>query len=311
MKESLFNAKILLFGEYGLTQNSKGLTVPYDFYRGTLKFGSDKNEETTNSNKSLEEFANYLEKNYKEINNNQLDFINLKEDIKNGMYFDSTIPQGYGIGSSGALVASIYDRYAVNKIEISKTAIQKEDIKKLKTIFSVMESFFHGKSSGIDPLICYLNIPLIINSNDDINSATLSPSTNGKGAIFLLDTEQVGKTAPMVELFFNKLKNKGFRKTVTEEFIKYNNACVDSFVKGEYTSLFLNLKDLSSWVFLNLKPMIPKKIYSLWEQGIKTNSYYLKLCGSGNGGYVLGFTKDFSLAENMLKGYNIEVVYRF
>jgi mevalonate kinase len=27
------------------------------------------------------------------------------------MYFDSSIPQGYGVGS-GALVAAIYDRYA-------------------------------------------------------------------------------------------------------------------------------------------------------------------------------------------------------
>jgi mevalonate kinase len=27
------------------------------------------------------------------------------------MYFDSTIPQGY-VGSSGALVAAIYDKYA-------------------------------------------------------------------------------------------------------------------------------------------------------------------------------------------------------
>jgi mevalonate kinase len=27
----------------------------------------------------------------------------LKQDIEKGMYFDSSIPQGYGVGSSGAL----------------------------------------------------------------------------------------------------------------------------------------------------------------------------------------------------------------
>jgi mevalonate kinase len=33
------------------------------------------------------------------------------------MYFDSSIPQGYGVGSS-ALVAAIYDKYAQNKITV-------------------------------------------------------------------------------------------------------------------------------------------------------------------------------------------------
>ena len=35
-----------------------------------------------------------------------------------GMYFDSSIPQGYGVGSSGALVAAIYDKYAHEKITV-------------------------------------------------------------------------------------------------------------------------------------------------------------------------------------------------
>ena len=32
-----------------------------------------------------------------------------------------------------------------------------------------MESFFHGKSSGLDPLNSYLSIPILIKSKDDIN----------------------------------------------------------------------------------------------------------------------------------------------
>jgi mevalonate kinase len=311
MKESLFNAKVLLFGEYGLIQNSKGLTLPYDFYRGTLKFGSNKDAETLKSNENLREFAVYLENNLKENATHFLDFAKLQNDIKDGMYFDSTIPQGYGIGSSGALVASIYDRYSLHKITVNKSSIDSSAIQELKSVFSKMESFFHGTSSGIDPLICYLNIPLIIHSKNDIHRASISSCVNGKGAVFLIDTKQVGKTAPMIELFFSKLKNKGFRKTMKEEFILYNNACVDAFVKGEYPQLFDNLKNLSSWVYVYLKPMIPKKMYALWEQGIKTNSYYLKLCGSGNGGYILGFAKDFQQAKQMLEGHSVEVIYRF
>jgi mevalonate kinase len=37
------------------------------------------------------------------------DLAELKNDVETGMYFDSSIPQGYGVGSSGALVAAIYE----------------------------------------------------------------------------------------------------------------------------------------------------------------------------------------------------------
>ena len=41
-----------------------------------------------------------------------------RNDVNSGMYFDSSIPQGYGVGSSGALVAAIYDKYAADKITV-------------------------------------------------------------------------------------------------------------------------------------------------------------------------------------------------
>jgi mevalonate kinase len=49
----------------------------------------------------------------------------------------------------------------------------------------------------------------------------------------------------------------------------------------------------------------------LWKKGIETNAYYLKLCGSGGGGYMLGFTEDVVQAKNALKDYKLEVVYSF
>ena len=42
-------------------------------------------------------------------------FERLDADLEKGMYFDSSIPMGYGVGSSGAIVAAIYDRYADHK----------------------------------------------------------------------------------------------------------------------------------------------------------------------------------------------------
>ena len=72
-----------------------------------------------------------------------------------------------------------------------------------------------------------------------------------------------------------------------------------------------NVKKLSKVVLKHFKPMIPDTFHQLWENGIETNDYYLKLCGSGGGGYILGFTEDYQKAQESLKGYKLELVYRF
>ncbi len=130
----------------------------------------------------------------------------LTKDVANGMYFDSSIPQGYGVGSSGALVAAIYDKYANDKITVLEN-LTREKLLSLKVIFGKMESFFHGKSSGLDPLNSYLSLPILINSKDNIESANIpSQHTQGKGAVFLLDSGAIGETAPMVQLFMEQMK---------------------------------------------------------------------------------------------------------
>jgi mevalonate kinase len=235
----------------------------------------------------------------------------LKIDIERGMHFDSSIPQGYGVGSSGALVAAIYDKYANEKITVLEN-LTREKLLQLKTIFSQMESFFHGKSSGLDPLNSYLSIPILINSKDNIEATGIpSQSVTGKGAVFLLDSGIVGETAPMVNIFMENLKEEGFRKMLKSQFIKYTDACVENFLGGDMKSLFANTKQLSKVVLTNFKPMIPEAFHGLWQQGIDTNDYYLKLCGSGGGGYILGFTEDLEKAKKSLKDYKLEVVYQF
>ena len=235
----------------------------------------------------------------------------LEQDIKAGMYFDSSIPQGYGVGSSGALVAALYDKYAQDKITVLEN-LTREKLLKLKAIFSEMESFFHGKSSGLDPLNSYLSIPILINSKDNIEATGIpSQNTNGKGAVFLLDSGIIGETAPMVGVFMEKMKQEGFRTMLKDQFIKHTDACVNDFLKGDVNSLFRNTKELSKVVLNHFKPMIPKQFHSIWKAGIESNTYYLKLCGSGGGGYILGFTEDFQAAQKALIDHKLEVVYNF
>ena len=309
MKGPLFYSKILLFGEYGIIKDSKGLSIPYNFYNGALKMDKNSTQPAVESNLNLNKFLQYLY----EIDSKLVVF-NLAQfelDVNAGMYFDSSIPQGYGVGSSGALVAALYDKYAQDKITVLEN-LTREKLLKLKAIFSEMESFFHGKSSGLDPLNSYLSIPILINSKDNIEATGIpSQNTNGKGAVFLLDSGIIGETAPMVGIFMDKMKQEGFRTMLKNQFIKHTDACVDDFLKGDIKSLFRNTKQLSRVVLNHFAPMIPKQFHAIWKAGIDTNAYYLKLCGSGGGGYILGFTEDFQAAKKALTDYKLEVVYNF
>ena len=312
MKGPLFYSEILLFGEYGIIQDSKGLSIPYNFYNGALKTDENPSEEAISSNGHLKRFVAHLKNlEIEQPDLVQFDLVTLEADVTNGMYFDSSIPQGYGVGSSGALVAAIYDKYAQNKITVLEN-LTREKLLELKTIFSQMESFFHGKSSGLDPLNSYLSIPILINSKDNIEATGIpTQSLDGKGAVFLIDSGIVGETAPMVNIFMENLKDQGFRNMLKTQFVKYTDSCVENFLGGDMKSLFANTKKLSKVVLSHFKPMIPEEFHAIWQKGIDTNDYYLKLCGSGGGGYILGFTEDLERAKTSLKDYKLEVVYQF
>lgn len=308
-----FHSKILLFGEYSVIQNSMGLSIPFHQYEGKLAFAnlSQCTDFQRDSNRHLRKFYVYLRR--KQFLGEllaDLDLPRLREDLKKGLYFDSNIPQGFGVGSSGALCAAIYDTYCLRKIQ--RESITKEQMLELKKIFSQMESYFHGTSSGMDPLICYLNMPVLIESKLNIGTIDLPPSvSDGKGAIFLIDTNQQGKTAPLVQLFLDKCKQNEFLDECRKQFIPYNDNSIRAFLKGETKNLFYNLYYLSKFLLEHLTPMVPDSFRGLWKTGLETKAFYLKLCGSGGGGFLLGFAEDFEKALPYLKGYSVKVIHRF
>lgn len=311
IKESLFYGKILLFGEYGIIEDSMGLSIPYNFYKGKLIFECEDDELRTKSNESLLRFHNYL----KGLQDKgellaPLNLDEFKSDLEEGMLFESTIPQGFGVGSSGALVAAIYDKYAAEKVD-SKENVGAAEIVDLKKMFGQMESLFHGTSSGLDPLICYLNLPILIKSKTEVGTVGLPEEGKSNGAIFLLNTGTPGETQPMVNIFLDKLKEKGFRTVMKQEFKKYNDACIEAFLKRDFKPLLSNVKQLSKVAFDHFKPMIPNVFHKMWKDGIDSNAYYLKLCGSGGGGFILGFTEDIDVARTKLKDYELDVIYSF
>lgn len=112
IKDSLYYAKILLFGEYGIIEDSIGLSIPYHFFKGSFDFAAEPSDVQRNSNVSIRGFVKHLQGlDAQGELPCSFDFRRLTQDLDAGLYFDSSIPQGFGVGSSGALVAAIYNQY--------------------------------------------------------------------------------------------------------------------------------------------------------------------------------------------------------
>jgi mevalonate kinase len=278
------------------------LAVPYSLFEGKLTFPRDK---SFRIDSELKAFCQYLKKlDSKEELLCPMDLSSFEFDIGQGLFFDSSIPQGYGVGSSGAVVASIFENYKNNSND------NLEDISYLKSVFSQMESHFHGSSSGADPLISYMNAPILIDGKTSYRKVEI-PKSSGDGAIFLLNTGRPRRTEPLVNLFLEKCKADSFSNLCDNVLAPITNNCINSFLSGDKESLFEFFRELSDFQFRHFGPMIPTLYNELWENGLKYENFYLKLCGAGGGGFLLGMTPNIKEAMAELDQYEIRPLYRF
>ena len=317
-KETLnnpFHSKIMLFGEYSIIYGSMALTIPYSHFNGSLNF-INKNQYTDldfarSSNRQLRDyFQKYLQPTGEkgglpEKFNYQL----LGKDIDEGLYFESSIPEGYGLGSSGALVAALYHRYAVEgKTSTDSTTSQKE-IPTLKKDLAILESWFHGTSSGIDPLICYMRQPLLIKENQTIHPVGI-PRYNltSDDAIFLINSGKAVKTAPLVDQFVKDCEHPEFKNRIINEYIPLNNSCIQSLIDADLEKFKKDVLDLSIFQLAYFNRMIPSSLEKEWKFGITSGKFMLKLCGSGGGGFMLGFTHHYKEVRESFSEKGIEII---
>jgi mevalonate kinase len=293
-----FSGKLLLFGEHSVIDGSKALVIPWTDCSANLAFMPQQPEdENVASNRVLFNFAAWLEEN-KNPELPGMDISRFLKDIGQGLYFRSTIPEGYGLGSSGALCAAVYQEYGLDENQISENP-SPGDLLLAKKALAAMESWFHGTSSGIDPLCIYFNKPLVIAGKEDI-SAWKMESTRTPGLHpFLLDTGITGNTGELVKGFRNKLQGQYLKERFMEQYIPLVNEIVDQFVEGrpDYDSLV----QLSLFQWNIFQEMIPEKFRDVWQYGLDWEYYVCKLLGSGGGGYILGFTPDYDLARQSLR----------
>jgi mevalonate kinase len=257
---NLYHGKLLLFGEYTIIHGGHSLAMPLKLFFSNWSMGTGDN--------TLLPYAEYLK-----LLNIGFDHDAFTKDIEKGLYFHSNIPNGYGCGSSGALVAATYKEYC--------TECGYDDLSSLKKILASMESYFHGKSSGIDPLVILLNQPLFSNEGRMKIIEENIPLNDWK----LYDSGIERTTSVLVNQYIEMISNsKGLTEKV-DQLKQINNKLINRFLKNE--GIREMMCDLSELQFDLFRDFIPSDVAKLWELGLEKEEYYFKLCGAGGGGFFL------------------------
>ena len=290
MRERYYS-KVILFGEYSMIFDSTALMVPLKQFSAQWRFASSLTAQgVAASNASLQRFSDYLSTlDIKDL----FDLQRFNRDLQYNLFLDSNVPSGYGLGSSGTLVAAVYDAYAKQK---------NDDLLQLKALFSKMESYVHGSSSGIDPLQCYMGKPFKITPE---GVELLSDDFLKKNIyICLIDTKIKSNTKPLVNHFKAQRENPEFLNRFQSEYVPCVTSCIDSMIQGDRILFFKSLKQLTQGQLEFLRPMITDNTLDLFTADYDFN-FGVKISGSGGGGYVLGFTDDVERASDLLKDFEV------
>lgn len=304
-----------MFGEYSLLYDSMALTIPFDKFSGKFSYAdpADNNATALSSNQGLRKFCNHILENHTD-EQFKLNVQNFKAELDKGLFFESNIPQGFGLGSSGALVAAIFLRYLdkAGDFKDELKVLTKEKIKSLKATLGGLEGYFHGTSSGIDPLSILINEPLLVKSNFDIVPVDIPAyDPNGKHVVFLLNTGLARNTDKLVQHFRGCCETTEFRTKLEEVLTPVTNEGINNFLKANTDQLYFNLYDLSKFQLEEMNYLIPESYHPAFQKGLDTGDYFLKLCGAGGGGYMLGFTQNWDITQQQLMNEDLEILYRY
>jgi mevalonate kinase len=290
-----FPAKLLLFGEYSILLGSTALSMPLSLFSASLGFMERATRahgiQAAESNAQLKYMLDYFtaeKQNFEAF----LDLSALDSDLKNGLCLFSDIPQRYGMGSSGALCAAVFSHYCIGGHNITKSK-GPEDLRLLRNYFVMMESCFHGRSSGFDPLVSYLQTPLLLGKSGDITAVDFNQNTMPVSGIKILlaDTGMPCSTGPLVDNFLQLFSPGRSGSEKGAELCSMADDVIIKFLNGDEDSFWNELGRLSYFEVVWLNHLVPAKLLPLWAHGLETGLFTLKLCGSGGGGFLICFTR--------------------
>ncbi len=252
-----YPGKILLFGEYTILEGSKALAIPYDEYSGNFVEGYDAR---------IEKYLHWLAEQTLPLDKKKLKHLASK------LSFESDIPIGYGVGSSGAIVAAAYDIFK-----------EKDDLPE-HTVLAEMEAFFHTKSSGLDPMVSYYKKAFVL--EDGVLTKT-DFDENQLPYFSLYDSKSSRSTSKLVSIYKKKMLKPNFADA-NLGMIEINNRIVSDIVANLDVESY-QIERLSILQREWMQDFIPNDVKEDWDKGFEDRTSIFKLCGAGGGGFFLDF----------------------
>ncbi len=272
----VFPAKLLLFGEYTILHGGDALAIPLPAFTGALRWSSHKSPDKLHKMllDTLQKFLSHLGPANRRIIHIAK---TLMDELGQGLRFETNIPTGYGLGSSGVLTAAMYTRY-VESID--------QDHEEIQTNLAEIESIFHGRSSGLDPLVSFTQRPVMMSNGQ----ALILPENRLKMVcpVMLADTLQPRSTSAMVARFHEMCNDPVFSAVLRDQLIPLQNRVVKAWIQGKSEEVFFMVKELSVLQWKYMQAMIPESSHELWEKCLD-HDYPLavKILGAGGGGFML------------------------
>jgi len=302
-----YYAKIQLIGEYSVVLNGPALTIPFRKLSGSFSLSVEGSVlDKRQSQLELHDLGNYVQQCiFDGLLEEKFHYNKFVEDLDYGMIFHSDIPLSYGLGSSGALTAAVYESY-FDPVLSPRADLSHDDWKKIKHTLSVIESHFQNKSSGIDPASCLANNPLVLNSDESLSMVEIPRLESGL-TYFLLDSKITAKAGHLIKYFTERMEEQEFQRMFFKDLIPVTECVINNILAGDQPSVLMCFRELSAIQLQFFCPMIPDGYEGIWEDGLNKDLFYMKLCGSGGGGYLLGITTNYKKTSQLFSKNNIKI----
>lgn len=297
-----YPGKVLLIGEHAVLAGGEALAVAWPAFHarwGTGTPGRD-SETAKQYHRALQDFVGWILQSHSSTFE-WLDRDKLERDFHSTEppWLESNIPIGYGLGSSGAVCAALADGFSKEMPAVSGAA----SIPLWKERFAELESWFHGSSSGVDPLIGWLyaraeGAALRYGGSRPPERIAESPLPHFDWQLELTDTGIARRTAPLVNAFTRRLSTEhAFADRIRDTLIPANAAAIAALLSGDGKAFGKALETISTFTLQHLDFLVPESARGDWEtdllryQNGEPGAGLWKLCGAGGGGYLQRWTR--------------------
>ncbi len=275
-------AKLLLFGEHTVLHGGEALALP--LRRFSARWSTFAN---VGQAELFQDWAAFAKTRFDLVE--ALD-IDRWFDESSELSVESDIPMAYGLGSSGALTALVFARYRRGDLpDLSLTA--------LRALLGQLESYFHGRSSGLDPLVSYLDAGVYIDARGEATRvAAHMPTFFASGGWFLYDSGRPKAGERAIAGFGESCKDEAYRQNFlhpASTLVSRLIACCALDTQLEALAAgWHDYQTLSRLQLQHLPFLIPDDVAQQWEHWAADGSAFLKLCGAGGGGFFLGYAPE-------------------